>query len=372
MVARRPYGVALLTSVVLLLLFCLPRFSNFRPGDHLRGTILPTSKPTASDVSHTAPDVSRHLVVCKIKSADTSWIERELPTADVSIYVVDDPQAQFTVPKNKGRESMAYLTYIIDHYDKLADIEIFLHSDQLAWHNNDLLDDDSAKVVKALSAAHVLRVGYLNLRCHHEPGCPDWLHIDKPESELNDWLKLEERYYTSAVWREMHPYAPIPSAVSQPSGNQFAVSRATIRSQPRSEYIRYREWLLNTPLEDKISGRFFEYIWQFVFTGQAELCPPMNLCYCEGFGICFGGPREFDNYFELRKESRKWSSKAEDLAREGQGEGDEAINARGKSANITRQMNLLKDAAFIRGEKPENRAKEGGRSWSPGDGFRKR
>jgi hypothetical protein len=103
------------------------------------------------------------------------------------------------VPKNKGRESMAYLTYIIDHYNKLADIEIFLHSDQFAWYNNDLLDDDSAKVVKALSDAYVLRVGYLNLRCHHEPGCSDWLYIDKLESELDDWLKLEERYYTSAV-----------------------------------------------------------------------------------------------------------------------------------------------------------------------------
>lgn len=42
---------------------------------------------------------------------------------------------------------------------------------------------------------------------------------------------------------------------------QFAVSKATILQRPREEYERYRRWLLETDLEDGLSGRVLEYSW---------------------------------------------------------------------------------------------------------------
>ena len=39
-------------------------------------------------------------------------MHRYLPGWSRSVYVVDDPSAKLTVPKNKGREAMVYLTYV--------------------------------------------------------------------------------------------------------------------------------------------------------------------------------------------------------------------------------------------------------------------
>lgn len=50
------------------------------------------------------------LVVASVKSDNTSWIHEYFPQYPANIYVTDDPYAPLSVPKNKGRESVAYLT----------------------------------------------------------------------------------------------------------------------------------------------------------------------------------------------------------------------------------------------------------------------
>ena len=45
-----------------------------------------------------------------------------------------------------------------------------MHSHQFAKHNNDLLDRDAALMIRFLSPERVTRDGYMNLRCHWEPG----------------------------------------------------------------------------------------------------------------------------------------------------------------------------------------------------------
>lgn len=52
----------------------------------------------------------KRLVVASLKGDDTRWIGKRLPDWPVSLYVVNDPEAEFSVPLNKGRESMVYLT----------------------------------------------------------------------------------------------------------------------------------------------------------------------------------------------------------------------------------------------------------------------
>jgi len=54
----------------------------------------------------------KELVVASIKSDDTSWLSEELPEWKANVYVVDDPNANLTVPFNKGHETMAYLTSV--------------------------------------------------------------------------------------------------------------------------------------------------------------------------------------------------------------------------------------------------------------------
>lgn len=77
------------------------------------------------------------LVVASLDGDDTSWLAEHFSDWERYIYVVDNHDANLTVPKNKGRESNAYLTFLIDHYHDLPDYMIFLHALRYQWHNED-------------------------------------------------------------------------------------------------------------------------------------------------------------------------------------------------------------------------------------------
>ncbi|KAK5202258.1 hypothetical protein LTR72_012351 [Exophiala xenobiotica] len=102
---------------------------------------------------------------------------------DHIIYTVDDNKAEHKVPQNKGREAMVYLTYISDHYDILPDTVLFFHPHKATGHTNVLLDLDGVKPIQKINPGRVAKEGYFNARCHHDPGCPNWLHVDRPKSE---------------------------------------------------------------------------------------------------------------------------------------------------------------------------------------------
>lgn len=79
------------------------------PGPRLNTPWDSTSKSTDDQAR---PVVRRHkeMIVASMKSDDTSWLPDYFPNWSQSIYVVDDKSAPLTVAKNKGRESMVYLT----------------------------------------------------------------------------------------------------------------------------------------------------------------------------------------------------------------------------------------------------------------------
>ena len=53
------------------------------------------------------------VVVASQSSENATWLEEYFPEWEKNIYRVDDANAPLTVPKNKGRESMVYLTYVL-------------------------------------------------------------------------------------------------------------------------------------------------------------------------------------------------------------------------------------------------------------------
>ncbi|WPG97652.1 Hypothetical protein R9X50_00043200 [Acrodontium crateriforme] len=345
-----------------------------------------TLKPAGSNYTKT-------LVLPSMQSEDTSWVEAELGDLITSgllnhaIYVVDDPSAKLRPPENKGHEVMVYLTYIIDHYDELSDISIFMHAHRWSWHNNELMELDSAEMVRLLSPQRVTREGYMNLRCHWEPGCPTWLHpgavhrsYDRPE----EWLVADS-------WAEIFPNDPIPTVLAQPCCAQFAVSRDRIRELPKQRYVSIRDWLIRTELTDYLSGRVFEYVWQYIFTASAIHCPSMNACYCDGYGLCFGSNEKFDEWFELRlkrneldNDLKTWEAQAEVIANlraeseTGQVPEEAVIEVpeagidkvlRDQIDQISQALERRKKAAVELGKDPKQRALGAGREWHEGDGF---
>ncbi|KAK4241877.1 hypothetical protein C8A03DRAFT_11876 [Achaetomium macrosporum] len=233
------------------------------------------------------------IVVASLKSENTSWVHRYLPGWSRRIYIVDDLSAPLTVPRNKGREAMVYLSHIIDSYDAVAQTTIFVHASRFAWHNDDP-DYDGLATLRNLQLDYVQASGYVNLRCVWTLGCP--VEIRPHSDAATDWeigngtsssvrpLTTKEIY--KRAFEELMPGLEVPQQVGVSCCSQFAVSREAIHSRPREDYIRWREWLLETPLADDLSGRVFEYLWHIIFRKEAVFCPSAAECYCKLYGLC--------------------------------------------------------------------------------------
>ncbi|KAF1934038.1 uncharacterized protein M421DRAFT_415086 [Didymella exigua CBS 183.55] len=351
-----------------------PDYANWNPRPDFRaGSALPAGHNYTST-----------LVIARTREEEMDWLKREIPDQPTAIYVVDDPSAELHPPKNKGHEVMVYLTYIIDHYDSLADVTMFMHAHQLAWHNDEILGNDAAKMISRLSRPRVWREGFVNMRCSWYPGCPDWMHPG--ETRKNNFK--QEEVLLAKSWSELFPLDEIPQVLAQPCCAQFALSRERIQAKSHAQYVWYREWLFQTKIPDELSGRIWEYAWQFVFTGEAVFCPKEHICFCDQYGTCFGGEDEFsswkslkDELTDLEKNLRDWEEKERKIKQMEEENDVEKLKKLekpelGKNQEFQRDIDRLRpiidrlrDEAEERGKDPKNRAKEVGRDWHEGDGF---
>ncbi|MCJ1419415.1 hypothetical protein MMC32_005770 [Xylographa parallela] len=246
----------LLATVLLLLTIQNVYFTNQKPW-----------RPSPPQAPSTPP--TKAIVLGALASEDTSWVARDLPDWQNAIYVVDNTSAPLHTAVNKGREAMAYLTYVIDNYDaSLADTVLFLHAHRdgelRAWHV-DNEGHDNVEAVRALRLEFVAGAGYVNLRCGLLPGCN---HEVQPfRSAPIPGLEVEHAMHDA--WAFMFPGAPLPPEIGVPCCAQFAVSKTQIRARPKADYERYRAWVLETRLPDLASGRVMEFLWHIIFGKEA-------------------------------------------------------------------------------------------------------
>lgn len=138
-------------------------------------------------------------------------------------------------------------------------------------------------MLQNLQIPHLISEGYTNLRCVWTLGCPSELQFSSKYAD--DASKTTQIAYPRA-FRELFPNATLPHIIGVPCCAQFALTRNTIRARPRRDYQRFRQWLLDTELEDYISGRVFEYSWHIIFGKPPVHCPNAQECYCKTFGLC--------------------------------------------------------------------------------------
>lgn len=343
-------------------------------------------KPVFTKGSPMPPDhnYTSTLVIAKTKDENVDWILEKMPQQQTAVYIADDPTAPLHPPKNKGHEVMIYLSWIIENYDNLPDVSIFMHAHQLTWHNDELLEYNAHLVVSRLSRQRVWREGYVNMRCDWYPGCPDWMRPG--ETEANQFKP--EEVLLAKSWSELFPLDQVPTVLAQPCCAQFALSRERIQAKPHAQYVWYRDWLFNTRLPDSLSGRIWEYMWQFVFTGENVFCPKEHVCLCDQYGTCFGGEEAYDSFVNLKNmlsdrqgDLLDWEAKrkaVEEAEKQGDTEKLRKLERpmEGKDAEYRRDIDRLrpmvdglKHDAEIRGRDPKNRALEAGRAWKEGDGF---
>jgi hypothetical protein len=237
-------------------------------------TKTPTQITAVSIPSVSLPD--RVVVMAKISTDDTRWVEDEMRDWQSAIYDIDietphntstlDPLTNSTLRtlRNKGREANAYLAYIVQNYDHLPSTIAFVHPHKdgypMAWHTD---NEDYSNVVslRKLNIDFVQSNGYANLRCNPFPGCP---------SEIMPFRNPPEDHRTAEAampeaWRDLFNNTDTPQVLATPCCAQFAVSREQVRKRPLSEYRKFYTWLMETPLNDETSGRVFEYLWHVLF-----------------------------------------------------------------------------------------------------------
>lgn len=104
-------------------------------------------------------------------------------------------------------------------------------------------------------------MGYANLRCVWVIGCPGELRPLEDEKDPRNATELSTSNVYAEAYRELFPGAEVPEAVGVSCCAQFSATRAKIQERPKSDYVRYLEWLKSTDLDDATSGRVFEYSW---------------------------------------------------------------------------------------------------------------
>ncbi|CAI7569515.1 unnamed protein product [Penicillium pancosmium] len=204
------------------------------------------------------------IVMGKLRDEDTAWVSAELAEWRNFIYTVDDVNAPAHTRSNKGREAQPYLQYLVEHYDDLPAIMVFLHPHRdgwpAAWHT-DTMDYSNVDSVRALQREWVLSEGYVSLRCQTSPGCPAEMQPFRQPAKPGN---TGEKHYATA-WKELFGNSNVPKQIGAPCCSQFAVSREQVLQRSRSDYKRMLDWVLNNDLPDEVTSNIMEYSWHIIF-----------------------------------------------------------------------------------------------------------
>jgi hypothetical protein len=216
---------------------------------------------------------------------------------------------------------MCFSSYIIDHYDSLPENVLFIHPNRYQWHNDDP-DYDGLPMLRRFQLPYLESEGYVNIRCAWMLGCPAEIKPLDEEGEHREAVHAGGDYKQS--FQHLFPGKEVPREVGVSCCAQFAATKEKIKERPKSEYERYRQWIMDTELSDSISGRVLEYSWHsmlplrpcfripwrvdealfqstesFTIRTFADLiyflvifgkppvhCPSTKECYCKTFGLC--------------------------------------------------------------------------------------
>lgn len=176
------------------------------------------------------------------------------------------PEAGLLVPPTlRGRESPAYLSYLVDFYDHLPEYSLFVHAWPEQWHN-DLFGDLTIDTLRVLRFDSVDAHGYVNLRCEHNPGCPAGVWPLTPSQA--DIEKGDIRAHFALAYEQMFnvTHEQVPGELGNVCCGQFAVTRERIQARPKEDYERILEWAATTDLTDDFGvGWVLEKIWHVIF-----------------------------------------------------------------------------------------------------------
>jgi hypothetical protein len=182
---------------------------------------------------------------------NVDWVYKLDRVDKFFVYDKMKPSNPYNVPVNKGNEASAYLKYIVDHYNDLAEYTFFVHDEEYSWHH-------SGSIKEQLEEAVASRKLYYNIN----DKCVLGSILQHP------WYNNILNWYDSYVEK----YIPITSLPSRDftenhrGSAQFLVHKSIITSLPLEFYQGLYDWIITTNLDNSKSGRFLEWTWH-IFWG---------------------------------------------------------------------------------------------------------
>lgn len=109
------------------------------------------------------------------------------------------------------------------------------------------------------------------MRCAWVLGCPSEIMpvVDAAPPKENEPIHAKHVY--KGAFEELFPDLPVPEVIGVTCCSQFAARRETIRKRPKKDYMRYRQWLIESTLPDDLSGRVLEYSWHSEYRHCADV-----------------------------------------------------------------------------------------------------
>jgi hypothetical protein len=218
--------------------------------------------------------VSKVIVVSRWRE-DISWIDVYLGDIDHIVYTKEDTLALHNILNNKAQEATCYLRYIIDYYEKLPEIVVFLHAHRHAWHQQD--PDD---VVKGLRTLQWGKYEYMPLQTKH---------MTNTQFRKNDTNR--QFAFNYLLWTEvLHELGQPPDTIVCPCCASFAIKRQAILRRSKSFYENIYNFLQTTKEANSVTSRTMEFTWHIIF-GQPHIMKKFNMCdvfYCNKSSLING------------------------------------------------------------------------------------
>ena len=152
-------------------------------------------------------------------------------------------------PPNKGNEASSYLQYIIENYDNLSEYTVFVHGHRNDWHHKMNIDEK----INHLVPKH----GYYNINDKHL--FTKLSSSPRSIEGIRDCARNIEEILGKKITLEN---------IENRASAQFYVSRDVLRAIDKPTYELLYSWLMSTKVPSFWSGRVFEFLWHFIFTGE--------------------------------------------------------------------------------------------------------
>jgi hypothetical protein len=216
-----------------------------------------------------------HLVVHHFRE-DLSWLQNINFPYTIYSRSLQDGNNVVHLNHDRGVEAYAYLQYIVDNYDALPEVVIFVHGHRTSWHQDGNIDDILNKLTFKESFYNFNNC-YINPMTRGEEEGVE--HHYFPRFGHACTVRKSYKLWMEDTWEQLFlKRIELPQRFECKAAAQFYTKREKILQHPKWFYEHILRWLMQTDIDEKlkitkdkqsldsqISGRIMEFTWHLLF-----------------------------------------------------------------------------------------------------------